>query len=125
VKWWFAHRLGNSPVPAFALARLARSGVDTLVLSGSYEGRQVRQGEGLMLWRLGTKGGFRMVVLPTIDHTLFTQAARRQVLPLLTERVMAQCARPTATAGAPSVPGAGPVRPGDGRAPLPDFVSAP
>ena len=38
------------------------------------------------------KGGFRIVVLPDIDHTLFTQGTRRQVLPLLTERVMAQCA---------------------------------
>ncbi|MGO9659521.1 MAG: serine aminopeptidase domain-containing protein [Acidimicrobiales bacterium] len=102
VKWWCAHRLGHGYVPAFALARLARSGVDTLVLSGSYEGRQVRQGEGWLLWRLGKRAGFDMVVLPTIDHTLFTQGARRQALPLVSERVKAQCAvRVVATISGP------------------------
>jgi glycosyltransferase involved in cell wall biosynthesis len=55
-----------------------------------------------MLWRRGQKAGFRMVVLPTIDHTLFTQGARRQALPLLTETVMAQCAgRVVATISGP------------------------
>jgi acetyl esterase/lipase len=99
VKWWLVHRARGGEVPAFLLRRLARAGVSTLVLSGSYEGRLVRQGEGLMLWRLEKKSAFRMVVLPNIDHTLFTQGARHQVLPLLTERVMAQCAN-TAPAGA-------------------------
>jgi alpha-beta hydrolase superfamily lysophospholipase len=119
VKWWFVHRAETGPVPAFDLKRLAARGVGTLVLSGSYEARLVRKGEGLMLWRLQRKGGFRMVVLPSIDHTLFTQAARRQVLPLLTEQVKAQCA---AAAAAPPGPLS---RPGAGPAPRPDFASTP
>jgi alpha-beta hydrolase superfamily lysophospholipase len=92
VRSWLEHRLRGGDVLAFHLRGLARNDIDTLVVAGSYEGRQVRQGEAVLLWRMEKKGGFRVVVLPDIDHTLFTQGTRRQVLPLLTERVMAQCA---------------------------------
>ena len=92
VRSWLEHRLRGDDVLAFHLRGLARKDIDTLVVAGSYEGRQVRQGEAALLWRMEKKGGFRIVVLPDIDHTLFTQGTRRQVLPLLTERVMAQCA---------------------------------
>ncbi len=99
VKWWLVHRTRRDEVLAFLLGRLARAKVDTLVLSGGYEGRLVRRGEGLMLRRLERTDGFTMVVMPDIDHTLFTEGTRRQVLPLLTERVMAQCAGGSPAAG--------------------------
>ncbi len=109
-------------MPAFDLRRLARKGVDTLVVLGSYEGRELRRGEAPMLWRLQKKGAFNVVVLPTIDHTLFTQAARRLVLPLLAERVRAQCAR-AATASTARAQGGGPPLPGTGPGPRADFAA--
>ena len=127
VKWWVVHRARGGAVPAFDLRLLARKGVDTLVVAGSYEARLVQQGEGPMLWRLQKRGGLRVAVLPTIDHTLFTQAARRQVVPLVTERVRAQCATLPASPGAPkpgpAASGAspGPAAPGA----RPDFASTP
>jgi hypothetical protein len=120
---WAGHRLGRADVPAFHLRRLARKGVDTLVVVGSYEGRELRRGEAPMLWRLQKKGAFDVVVLPTIDHTLFTQAARRLVLPLLAERVRAQCARAAATASAAPPQGGGPPLPGTGPGPRADFAA--
>jgi hypothetical protein len=136
VKWWVVHRARGGAVPAFDLRRLARKGVDTLVVAGSYEARLVQQGEGPMLWRLQKRGGLRVAVLPTIDHTLFTQAARRQVVPLVTERVRAQCATLPASPGAPkpgpAASGASPGPAASGASPgpaasgaRPDFASTP
>jgi hypothetical protein len=129
VRSWLEHRQRGDDVLAFHLRGLARKDIDTLVVAGSYEGRQVRQGEAVLLWRMEKKGGFRMALLPDIDHTLFTQGTRRQVLPLLTERVMAQCARAAppgfepGTAGAPPAHADGPSLPGAGPEPRADFVA--
>ncbi len=98
MKWWLVHRAGAGTVPAFVLGRLAQQGVDTLVVCSKDEGWWVQRGEGGTLRRLQEKGGFRLEVFPDIDHTLYTQASLKQVLPLLDEQVSALRAK----AGSPS-----------------------
>jgi len=98
LKWWLVHRAGTATVPAFVLGRLAQRGVDTLVVCSKDEGWWVQRGEAGKLRRLQERGGFRLEVFSDIDHTLYTQASLKQVLPLLNEQVSALRAK----AGSPS-----------------------
>jgi dienelactone hydrolase len=108
VKSWLVHRTTGEVPPAFVLREVAGLGARVFVLCGSYEGRLVRQGEAGLLRRLQKTAEFRMAVLPDIDHSLYTQGTRKQVLPLLTEQVRLltapQAPRPSARPG-PRWPG--------------------
>jgi dienelactone hydrolase len=91
-KWWVLNRTGAAPRPALDLQRLVERDVDTFVISGSYEASLVTRGDRAAVRRLLRDGRFRMEVFASIDHTLFTKAARDQVLPVLTEHVVSRYA---------------------------------
>jgi pimeloyl-ACP methyl ester carboxylesterase len=98
VRWWWIKRLSHAPRPGKLLESLARQGADAFVICGVKEGKVVSGGEESVLRRLEKTGNFHMSVLPGIDHSLFTQAARDQVRPLLTEHVIARFVQPSAPA---------------------------
>ena len=99
VRWWWLKRLSHGPRPGELLERIARRGADVFVICGVVEGKVVRGGEDSRLRRLEKAGDFHMRVLPGIDHSLFTQAARDQVRPLLTNHVIARYLLPRTRAG--------------------------
>ena len=85
---WFTKRLNPGPLASQVFQRLVSRGVDTVVICGRNEGRVIRLGEEGVLRRLEKRPGFSMEIFPSIDHSLFARAARDQILPLLTQRVI-------------------------------------
>jgi alpha-beta hydrolase superfamily lysophospholipase len=85
---WFTKRLNPGLRASQVFQRLVSRGVDTVVICGRNEGRVIRIGEEGALRRLEKRPGFYMGIFPSIDHSLFARAARDQVLPLLTQRVI-------------------------------------
>ncbi len=94
VRWWWVKRLSHGPRPGELLERIARRGAGVFVICGVEEGKVVRGGENNRLRRLEKAGDFHMSVLPGIDHSLFAQAARDQVQPILTDHVIARYLQP-------------------------------
>jgi alpha-beta hydrolase superfamily lysophospholipase len=86
-KWWVAKRARYRTRPAGMLRRLVVGGVDTMVICRRYEANLISRGEKSTLRRLRKKEAFHMEVLLGIDHTLYLEVARAQVVPILTEHM--------------------------------------
>ena len=87
LKWWLINRAGGRPRPALVLKGLAGTGVGTLVVCRHYEARLISRGERGVLRRLHNRGGFRLELVPGIDHSLYLQGAREAVVPMLTDQI--------------------------------------
>jgi alpha-beta hydrolase superfamily lysophospholipase len=108
LRWWVVNRAASKTRPVLAFKRLVDRGVDTFVVCGSSEGTMITRGERAMVRRLHEDQRFRMEVLPEIDHSLFTKAARDHVLPLMKEHVTRRYAG-ASDVGQPGMPLMGPV----------------
>ena len=77
--WWISKRLLVTASPARLFDRLSKSGVPVLVIAGSNESRQLCQGEQRRYRVLSRKGGFRMEIIPNLEHTLLERTGRDRV----------------------------------------------
>jgi alpha-beta hydrolase superfamily lysophospholipase len=77
--WWVMKRLLVTASPAGLFDRLSKSGVPVLVIAGSDESRQLRQGEQRRYRVLSRKGAFRMETIPNLEHTLLERTGRDRV----------------------------------------------
>jgi len=78
LKRWFV-----TASPGRMFERLARSGVDVLVVSGSVEERKLCEGERRRIGALIRKGGLSMETIPNLEHTLLERTGRDRVSALL------------------------------------------
>jgi alpha-beta hydrolase superfamily lysophospholipase len=92
--WWCVNRISPSPRPAQFLERLAKQGVDTLVMCREDEAAELRRGDEGELRRLEKNPSFHMELVPQTDHSLFTQASRESALPVLTRHVLSRYETP-------------------------------
>jgi pimeloyl-ACP methyl ester carboxylesterase len=95
---WCVNRVSPWPRPPQVFRSLVGVGVDTFVLCGGSEGRLIRRGEESAFRHLAREQLFRMEILETIDHSLFIEASRNQVLQVLTEHAISRFAPPNQAA---------------------------
>jgi hypothetical protein len=81
--WWIAKRLLVTASPARTFGRLMESGARVLVVAGSDETRQLRQGEERRYRELARNGSFHLETVPGLEHTLLERTGRDRVLELL------------------------------------------
>jgi alpha-beta hydrolase superfamily lysophospholipase len=97
---WFAlDRLHVHASPARALERLVDNGVDTLLVYGEDDDglAQLHQRGGHLLRRLERRPGFRLEIVPGMDHALFIRRHREVVAELLYDHVLATFGSPAPT----------------------------
>ncbi len=92
--WWPVRCLGLAGRPLRSLERFSSQGGRGLVVCGPPEWAILLRSEAKTLTRLQGTTACRLELVPDADHSLFTQTARRAVLPLLTEYLLSNFGPP-------------------------------
>ncbi|MGH2929648.1 MAG: alpha/beta fold hydrolase, partial [Solirubrobacteraceae bacterium] len=85
--WTLLDVLGVAPSPTRHLRALRANGVRTLLLCGPGDARRYRR-RAALIRRLQRDGGLRFVELDGIDHSLFSESARRRALQAVESHVL-------------------------------------
>jgi dienelactone hydrolase len=86
--WWLLNRVAIERPPARALRQLVDQGVRTFILSGERERWGMWRGESRTYRDLAATAQFHHVVVPDIDHELFTRDSREVVSEIVTSEVL-------------------------------------
>ncbi len=86
--WWLINRVAVGNPPARIIERLVDAGVETYIVAGESEAREMRRGQAAAFRRLARTGRFHLEVVPGIDHELFARVSRDRVSPMVTERIL-------------------------------------
>jgi len=86
--WWLLNRVAIERSPARAPRQLVDQGVRTFILSGEHEHWCMWRGESRTYRDLAATATFNHVVIPEIDHELFTRDAREVVSEIVTSEVL-------------------------------------
>ncbi len=79
VGWWVVNRWFVKGSPAKTLERVTQDGVDVLVVAGVPEAHRIRRGEHRRIRALVRHGGFRMEIVPNLEHSLLERSGRTHV----------------------------------------------
>ena len=79
VGWWVVNRWFVTASPGKTLERVTQAGVDVLVVAGVPEAHRIRRGEHRRIRALVRRGGFRMEVVPNLEHSLLERTGRTRV----------------------------------------------
>jgi len=87
-RWWAAGRTGRRARPALALEQALAGGASALLACRPYEARLIARGERAAFRRMLSSGQLDLRVFADIDHSLYLQGGRDEVVPVLTEYIM-------------------------------------
>ena len=89
VGWWVVNRSFVRGSPAKTLERVTQAGVDVFVVTGVPEAHRIRRGEHRRIRALVRHGGFRMEIVPNLDHSLLERSGRTRVGQMLQGHIVA------------------------------------
>lgn len=86
--WWLIDLVGVDTPPVRSFEKLVERGVDTFVLCGDREIKDIRRGQNGRLRRLQRSSVFHLQKVPGTDHELFGYEIRQKVEAMVTTHVL-------------------------------------
>jgi alpha-beta hydrolase superfamily lysophospholipase len=88
--WWLINRIAVDSPPARSLAKLMEVGANTFIIAGEKEARAITRGDGRTMRHLRRTAGFRMEIMPGLEHSLLERRGRERATTLLVQHVIDQ-----------------------------------